>query len=156
MNATNKRCLPFLIKNASRYNVKDFSMTTLFSHEKYSSRRLLKRSNPPFFRQMLQVASTARPRFSRTPLMMAMERVNEAWCVDRKNRGTEVAWLLKIVNTGIGCHIHSSPPLGIFRECFNSTHSCFQRFLKAPRVHTTPETLARFRQEWMSLPSRRQ
>jgi hypothetical protein len=50
--------LPFLVKNASRFNVKDYIMSMLFSHEKYLRRRLLKRSNPPFFRQMLQVAST--------------------------------------------------------------------------------------------------
>jgi hypothetical protein len=58
MNATHKRCVPFLLKNASRYKVKDFRMTTLYSHEKHARRRLLKRSNSPFFRQMLHVAST--------------------------------------------------------------------------------------------------
>src|SRR5258707_10675718 len=45
-------------KNASRYTMKDFIMTALYSHERYSSRRLLKSSNSPFFRQMLHVAST--------------------------------------------------------------------------------------------------
>jgi hypothetical protein len=45
-------------KNASRYNMKDFNMAALYSHKRYSRRRLLKRSNSPFFRQMLQVAST--------------------------------------------------------------------------------------------------
>jgi hypothetical protein len=45
-------------KNDSRYNMKDFIMTALYAHERYSRRRLLKRSNSPFFRQMLQVAST--------------------------------------------------------------------------------------------------
>jgi hypothetical protein len=54
----NKQEVFALSKNAARYNMKDFMMTTFFSHEKHASRRLLKRSNPPFFRQMLHIAST--------------------------------------------------------------------------------------------------
>jgi hypothetical protein len=34
-------------------------MTALYLHEWHQRRRLLKRSNPPFFRQMPLVASTA-------------------------------------------------------------------------------------------------
>ena len=51
MNATSKRYFSFLRSES-------YFMTSLYSPEKHQSRRLLKRSNPPFFRQMLQVAST--------------------------------------------------------------------------------------------------
>src|SRR5258708_28368520 len=48
--------------------------------------------------------------FSSASLVMAVERVNEAWLVSRVNRSTEVARLLKIVDTSIRYQIHSSPP----------------------------------------------
>src|SRR5258708_19933960 len=55
------------------------------------------------------------PRFSGAWLVMAMERVNKAWRVSRVNRSTEVARLLKIVDTSIGYQIHSSPPQNLTR-----------------------------------------
>jgi hypothetical protein len=46
------------------------------------------------------------PGLSCTRLVMAMERVNEAGRMRRKNRSAEIAELLKIVDTSIGSYMH--------------------------------------------------
>jgi hypothetical protein len=46
------------------------------------------------------------PGLSCTRLVMAMEGVNKAWRMRRKNRSAEVTELLKIVDTSIGSYMH--------------------------------------------------
>src|SRR2546425_11565472 len=87
---------------------------------------------------------STRSGFSHTALMMAMECVKVAGCVALKGRGSEVARLLKIVNTCVGRYIHMSFLSGNPRfssgggkkapagESETRWHRCEKRFPEAP------------------------
>jgi hypothetical protein len=57
-------------ENASRFEVKGDFMTSLYSHERCQSRRLLKRLNRPIYRQMPQVAITGH--YTKQTLLMVL------------------------------------------------------------------------------------
>src|SRR2546423_2761471 len=77
------------------------------------------------------------PGFSHTALMMAMECVKVAGCVAWKSRGSEVARLLKIVNTCVGRYIHAA----LLEICYSL---CFMKRRLVSRSTKTCRYAARF------------